>query len=106
YWLRFIEPEIVPLGGVRILNMSLALKKGWNLISGTSCDMALEQLRDPDSILIPGTLYAFDQSYYPSDSIKQGYGYWLRTLKPGNISIECQPEFTNNSRLKKNPVQY
>lgn len=89
YWLRFPQPETVTITGEGMNTMSMTLDAGWNLIAGISCDIALASVNDPNAIIIDGTLFGFDGSYYPSSVLQQGYGYWLRASDTGTISFSC-----------------
>lgn len=89
YWLRF------PTGGeVGIINTSfyggqIDLLKGWNMIGGPSCAVPLAEVSDPGGIIIPGTLYGYDGSYFPIDTLYRGDGYWIRASEAGAIFISC-----------------
>jgi hypothetical protein len=51
--------------------------------------VALSDVVDPGGIIIPGTLFGFDASYYATDSIKQGEGYWIRVSDSGQVFLSC-----------------
>jgi hypothetical protein len=97
YWLRFPAAEVVPLEGYPFMSYSLALKEGWNMIAGVSCNVPLSNVIDPGGIIIPGTLYGFYQTYVLADTIKQGQGYWIRTNATGTISLTCGTAFAKSS---------
>lgn len=87
YWLRFADNAAVTIAGAAMMNAVLELAEGWNLIAGISTAVPVEQISDPQSIIIPGTLYGFSGSYVPSDTIKPGAGYWLKTSSTGQIGL-------------------
>ncbi len=87
YWLRFAGNGSATITGAAIINATIELAEGWNLIAGISTPAALEQISDPQSIIVPGTLYGFSGSYVPSDTIKPGAGYWLKANAAGQISL-------------------
>ena len=89
YWLRFPAGEAANIEGYPVNSNDLVLNQGWNMISGISCDVALNDVGDPGNIIIPSTLYAFEQTYVPSDTIKQGEGYWIRVNANGTITLDC-----------------
>jgi hypothetical protein len=104
YWLRFPAAETVPIQGFPVTAWSIDLLEGWNMISGPSCDVALADVIDPGNIITPGTLYGYDGSYFLTDTIKQGTGYWLRANSPGTITLTCgsglsKPLATSNYNL-------
>ena len=61
----------------------IQVNKGWNLI-GSSIDGTLE---DTESIIIPNTLYAYDNSYVTSTEINANKGYWIKCNNSGNINL-------------------
>ena len=99
YWLRFENDESMQICGFRVDSLTLNLTEGWNLISGPSGDVALNDVDDPQVIIIPSTLFGFDGAYFLTDSIKQGYGYWIRVSDNGQIKL-TSPE----SGLPKNSI--
>ncbi|GAB4379937.1 MAG: hypothetical protein Kow0042_29760 [Calditrichia bacterium] len=101
YWLRFPTASVDTIEGLNQTSLSIDLISGWNLISGISCNIAISDVNDPGGIIIPGTLFGFNGSYYVSDSILTGNGYWLRTNSPGQISFSCSVSQTLTSILTK-----
>ena len=90
YWLRFPGAEAVTITGTPMpTSQQISLTQGWNMISGLSSDIDLNNVSDPGGIIIPGTLYGFDGTYYSSDILTQGYGYWIRANASGNITLDC-----------------
>lgn len=89
YWLKFPSSESVQVLGTPIVSDTIVLQSGWNMISGASCNIPLSEVYDPGNIIIPGTLYGFNGTYYTTDSIKQGNGYWIKANSPGLIIVSC-----------------
>jgi hypothetical protein len=104
YWLRFASDSTVTLTGLDHSTSLISLVAGWNLIAGPSCAMPLSHAADPQSIVIPGTLYGFNGVYVPKDTLSPGSGYWLRAYVAGNISLGCADlDRPANEKLKKTP---
>ena len=61
----------------------MSLNDGWNLISGISSTIGIENIEDNWEIIIDGTLYGYNGSYVNSDNLVPGEGYWLRTNDEG-----------------------
>ncbi|RMF56466.1 MAG: choice-of-anchor D domain-containing protein [Calditrichaeota bacterium] len=89
YWLRFPVADTVVISGTFSGTQLISLKPGWNMISGASCDIALVDVIDPQGIIVPSTLYGFDQAYFLADSILQGRGYWIRASDSGQVILNC-----------------
>jgi len=89
YWLRFSEADTVTISGNAVDSLDITLLTGWNMIAGISCDVPLPAVNDPNSIIIPNTLFGFDGTYYNTDTLKQGNGYWIRSSDSGTVSLSC-----------------
>jgi hypothetical protein len=63
------------------------LTEGWNLFSGVSEDVSIFAVVDPDSIIVPGTLYGFNEGYVETDMLVPGNGYWVRAFEEGEITL-------------------
>ncbi len=88
YWLRFPGQETVPITGAEITAVTTDLAEGWNIISGISGDMPLANMQDPGNIIIAGSLFGFNGSYFSTNTIEQGKGYWIQTNAPGQITLD------------------
>ena len=67
--------------------ITISLNEGWNLISGLSGEISIYSVLDPDSIIVPGTLYGFNGGYVVDDMLSPGNGYWLRAFQAGDITL-------------------
>ena len=57
------------------------------MISGISTPIYTNAIMDPDGLIIPNTIYSFDQGYSQAGMIFPGKGYWLRSYGDGEITI-------------------
>ena len=87
YWLRFETSYNASVFGENINNLTINLNADWNLISGISDTVELNQFNDPEDIIIPGTLFGFTGSYEQASTLMPGKGYWIRTSISGTVSI-------------------
>ena len=87
YWIRITEDGNILISGSAITDLPISLMEGWNLISGISTPVNVQNIIDPDAIIIPGTIYGFEDGYMEAESIEPGYGYWLRSSGEGEITI-------------------
>ena len=77
--------------------LTINLNKGWNLI-GSSYDGIIE---DSESIIIPNTLYAYDNSYVTSTEINANKGYWIKCNSEGKIYLDID-ETTKSTNIQVN----
>ena len=87
YWLRFTAEGSTVISGFSINELIMNLTEGWNLFSGVSEDVSIFAVVDPDSIIVPGTLYGFNEGYVETDMLVPGNGYWMRAFEEGEITL-------------------
>ena len=87
YWLRFDNAGSTTISGTPINELTITLSEGWNMISGISFPVSVDFIIDPSGLIIPGTVYGFNGSYFSESTIETGYGYWLRSVSDGEITL-------------------
>lgn len=102
YWLNFPEAGANILNGEQINNLSISLSTGWNLISGISSPVSVDQIDDINSIIVPGTVYGFDGTYQNSSTLEPGKGYWINATEAGDIAVSGG----RNAKVKSIPLDY
>nr|MBC8216566.1 T9SS type A sorting domain-containing protein [Candidatus Neomarinimicrobiota bacterium] len=100
YYLRFYEAGVNCITGIPFTEITLGLSIGWNMISGISETVPVENILDPDNIIIPNTFYEYiDGGLYLTNQMIPGKGYWVRTYHEGEITItntaQTAGEFVN-----------
>ena len=87
YWLHFSNAGSTTITGSPITSLTVGLTAGWNLISGISTSVSIDNIDDPSGIVIAGTIYGFEGSYEEANSIEPGKGYWINASADGDITI-------------------
>jgi hypothetical protein len=87
YWLRFDNAGSTTISGTPINELTISLSEGWNMVSGISTPVGVDFIIDPSGLIILGTVYGFDGSYFSESTIETGYGYWLRSVSDGEITL-------------------
>ena len=87
YWLRFTAEGSTIINGFSINELNMNLTEGWNLFSGLSEDVSIFAVVDPDSIIVPETLFGFNEGYVETDILVPGNGYWVRAFEEGEITL-------------------
>ena len=88
YWLMFDEEINIQITGTSMNSIEIQLFEGWNLITGISTTAHLENIVDPENLIISGTVYGFQESYNQIETLYPGKGYWLKSVGDGVIIIE------------------
>jgi len=87
YWLRFTESGTTTINGEYLESVNVSLVTDWNLISGSSDMVSVDNIDDPDDLIIPGTVYGFGNGYEQTNDLYPGKGYWVRSSGTGNVNI-------------------
>ena len=102
YWINFPSDGFNVIDGEPINEITIALEAGWNLISGIFASIDIGNIIDNNSIVVSGSIYGFEGTYYSSTFIDPGKGYWVNSYSDGSITL------SNNVRgkSKSKPVDY
>ena len=87
YWLNFPSSGSDILNGDPITTITISLSSGWNLVSGLSSNLSVEEIVDINSIIVSGTIYGFDGTYQNSSILEPGKGYWMNANDDGDITL-------------------
>ena len=91
YWLRFSSNSNVDMSGYPNNEIVINLTQGWNLISGLHNSFQINEIVDPENIILAGTLYGFNNGgYEETEELIPGKGYWIRSSSTGSIIIANQ----------------
>jgi len=89
YWLYFAEGALTVLSGIPVETSVVELTEGWNLISGISSTVSVSDIYDPQNIFVPGTVYGFNGTYFSSEILSPGKGYWINANQNGSILLSA-----------------
>ena len=87
YWLHFTEEGETLITGNPIAEVTIYLEGGWNLISGITFPIQVSDIDDPEELIVPGTIYIFDEVYVNSSVLEPGKAYWLYSNGSGTVSL-------------------
>jgi len=102
YWLNFSDEGSNLLTGDPISSVTISLSAGWNLFSGISTTVSIDEIDDINSIIVPGTVYGFDGTYQNTSSLEPGKGYWVNAYEAGDIVVSSG----RSARVRPNPTDY
>jgi hypothetical protein len=86
YLLRLTADDPVTFTGTPINEMTISLSAGWNLFSGLTSSLSVEDVYAQD-IIQSGTVYGLDGIYYSPETVDPGRGYWVRATEDGEITL-------------------
>lgn len=87
-----------PAGGINYVSHNpISINAGWNLIGCYEQSLPVNGLTTtPPNLIVPNTIYAWNNGYYQPDSLKPGLSYWILLNGSGVI---------NTDLLLKNTIQ-
>jgi photosystem II stability/assembly factor-like uncharacterized protein len=93
YWLKFPGPDSlqVPIEGDPLTTITIPVDSGWTIIGSVAQSVAPKDiLQSPsDALVSPVRMYGFKSGvgYTLTDSVRGGYGYWVKVNKHGSITL-------------------
>ncbi|MBH49833.1 MAG: hypothetical protein CMG69_03670 [Candidatus Marinimicrobia bacterium] len=88
YWVRLESEEQVNFTGGPIQEIILHLSEGWNLVSGISSSVTVQNIIDSEGLIIEGTIYQFYGGYSLAETIEPGRAYWVRSSGEGAVIVQ------------------
>jgi hypothetical protein len=88
YWLMFGGNTNSQITGTAIHSIEIQLSEGWNLITGISTPVQVENIIDSENLIVPGTVYGFNESYEQVENMNPGKAYWVKSVGIGIIILE------------------
>ncbi len=104
YWLRFSQSGMIQITGEPVNEFTISLNTDWNLISGISYLVSITSISDPQNLIVPGTIYGFEEMYVNVDELIPGKGYWLRSTGEGEIMLSISGQTTTRMIAEQKPV--
>ena len=84
YWIQFSSAGTGTFSGLPADEITVQVKEGWNLLPALADEAFIS---DPDGIVMSGTLYGFDGTYYLAGSLLPGQAYWISCSEDGQLMI-------------------
>ena len=105
YWLMFENGGTTVFSGDPIQELTVSLSQDWNLISGIGFSIDVSSIEDPNSLIIPGTIYGFSETYEGVVTLEPGKGYWLRSTGEGEITFSVSA-LTGRTNTFQTPAHF
>ena len=101
YWLKFKTAISVPIMGEPLTNITIPVDSGWNMIGSISNAIPVGAVVPSIAGLLasPVKYYSYKTGYVVTDSIRPGYGYWVKAVKKGGSLT-----LTTTSSAKQSPA--
>jgi plastocyanin len=100
YWLKFPLDSGLTISGTVITADTVAVEKGWNMVGSITQPVAAATLTSIPGGIVTTGFYGYAGAYQPSDTIRPGYGYWVKANKPGSIIMSSSPALSKTNAIK------
>ncbi|MBA4311116.1 MAG: hypothetical protein C0417_00650 [Chlorobiaceae bacterium] len=101
YWLKFESAQaILVAGDTTIVNQSISVQEGWNMIGSVSSPIAVSSITSDPPSLTTSDFWGYSQSYIRVDSILPGKGYWVKVQGTGTLFLSSTTALNIASRIK------
>lgn len=95
YWTKLADP-IMHITGFLVPSDSIPLQQGWNLVGTISSPVATSSISTVPSNLLISSFFGYSGTYFLADTIKPGFGYWVKSLASGvmlvNSAMPARPQ--------------
>jgi murein DD-endopeptidase MepM/ murein hydrolase activator NlpD len=102
YWIKFALPDTTEIVGLEIINDTIPIKAGWNLIGVYSADIDVSAITSTPTGIINSNFFGYQNGYFPATTLVTGNAYWIKVTQNGvlNIPITQKLNGSKNWRLK------
>jgi len=87
YWLKFAAAETVQIMGADITSDSIDVVEGWNLIGSIARPVRTSDITSQPADIVKSYYFGYSNSYFPTDSVRPGKGYWVKTSSAGKLYL-------------------
>jgi hypothetical protein len=86
YWLKFNGAEDVPMAGYPVLQETIKVSAGWNMIGSLGIPAHVSRV-SPQETSIKTSFYYFNSGYVISETLNVGVGYWVKVATQGTLIV-------------------
>jgi hypothetical protein len=104
YWLKFAADQDINIPGFPVLNDTLQILEGWNLIGSISRPIAASSITSEPPGIMTSNFFGYTSSYITSDTIYPGKGYWVKGNQGGQLILSSTTQLLSKARIKIVPT--
>jgi hypothetical protein len=87
YWVKFGSAQTLHYEGVTILEDSIDVVPGWNMIGSITSDIATSSIVQVPADNVKSPFYVYNNGYATSSTISGGKGYWVKVDSAGMLIL-------------------
>jgi hypothetical protein len=104
YWLKFGGIEDVIISGTPRLSDTISVFDGWNMIGALSVPIAAVNISSTVSGMITSQFFEYQNGYHASDSLRPGFGYWVKVNQPGELILASSAAGQHSKAVRIIPI--
>ena len=87
YWLKYPYYDNVLVFGIEILNLTINVTKGWNMIGALAVPIATANISSNPLEIVQSNYFAYNGAYELSPMLEPGKGYWVKVNQSGRLIL-------------------
>jgi len=87
-WIKRQTPTVCCIAGGAIAQDSIPVATSWNLIGTISYPVAVSSIYSIPPNIIRSRFFGFSSSYVAVDTLRPGFGYWVKMMGPGQLVLQ------------------
>lgn len=91
YWVKIDSVQPVGYNGQRVLNDTLHVTTGWNLIGTLAQSVSTGSVVANPPGIVSSPYFGYNGSYYVASSLDPGAGYWVKLKGDGTLVLNASP---------------
>ncbi|MBI3189141.1 MAG: T9SS type A sorting domain-containing protein [Ignavibacteriales bacterium] len=87
YWLKFYRSQNIGIEGLTRTFDTITVASGWNMIGSITNPIVPGSVSKDPPIMVIGAFFGYASGYTPTDSLRPGKGYWVKTDRAGKLVL-------------------
>ncbi len=100
FWLKFGAVQDFAFEGPAIINDTIDVMQGWNLIGSSSSPVATATITSQPGGIKVSPIFAYAGGYSIADTMRPGQGYWIKVYQSGKLILAQNGVNTGTSRIQ------
>ena len=100
YWVKFTGTHSMPMQGKERTLDTFNLNEGWNLIGSLSSPVSVKDIISSPGGLVTSSFFGYSNGYAITDSIRPGFGYWVKVTQTGQLILTSQTQAQPSNRIR------
>ena len=100
YWVKFAGLQTISLQGKARETDTFYVNEGWNMIGSISTTIPVSVIGSIPEGIVTSDFFEYSKGYSTSDSIRAGYGYWVKTDQVGRLILTAGAGSSTACRIK------